>query len=96
MTRQTLAAAAVGLALSLSLAATAGADVGDDIRDHIAIPSSPELADRIEIDCDPRVCGNPPDFVIFDDFVDEQLSDLPAFPRNIEDIPNIRFRVPLP
>lgn len=96
MTKQTLIAAAVGLALSLSLAPTAGADVGDDFRDRIEIPTSQELADRLDFDCDPRVCGNPPDFVIFDDFVDEQLSDLPTYPRNIEDIPNIRFRVPLP
>ena len=101
MTKQMLAAAAVSLALSLSLAGSALADVGDDIRedirDDIEVLTNQELADRPEIDCDPRVCGNPPDFVNVEESNDNWWADLPGERwTNIEQIPNIRFRVPLP
>lgn len=64
MSVQTLTAAAIGFALSLSVAGAAAQSFDDYVRGNVAVPSRTSILNEIE--CDPRVCGNPPEFGPFD------------------------------
>ena len=49
LTKRTLASVAIGLALPLTLVGSAAADIGDDVRDSITVPSGAEIRDQIDI-----------------------------------------------